>query len=111
MSTAASTSKWIATEPGVRRKDVAAGERLYQMLVHFDAGATTAVHSHPHEQVIHVITGRLRLLLSEGATEISADESICLAGNRPHGAEAPVETLVVDTFNPPREDLIAKDNM
>ncbi len=110
MSTATATaSKWIPTEPGVRRKTIAVGERLFQMLVHFDAGATTQSHSHPHEQVIHVISGKLRLIMPDETVEIAAGESYVLLSNRPHGAKALAETLVVDTFNPPREDLIAKD--
>ncbi len=100
---------WIDTAPGVRRRTIAVGERLFQMLVEFRAGASTPSHSHPHEQVIHVIRGRLRLLLAKGSVEVRAGESYCLGENVSHGAEAPVETLVLDSFSPPREDLIALD--
>ena len=32
-----------------------------------------------------------------------------LAPNVPHGAEALERSAVLDTFNPPREDLLAQD--
>jgi quercetin dioxygenase-like cupin family protein len=102
-------SPWIETAPGVRRRTIAVGERLFQMLVEFEAGSSTVPHSHPHEQVIHVIRGKLRLLMSDETVEISAGESFCIASGRPHGAEAPVATLVLDSFSPPREDLMLLD--
>ena len=102
-------SQWIKPAPGVRRRTIAVGDRLFQMLVEFEAGASTESHSHPHEQVIHVIRGKLRLILSDGTVEVSAGESYCLRSNVPHGAEAPGDTLVLDSFSPPREDLIALD--
>jgi quercetin dioxygenase-like cupin family protein len=66
-------------------------------------------HSHPHEQVIHVIRGRLRLILTDGIADVPAGESFVLRSNVPHGAEAPIDTLLLDSFSPPREDLIALD--
>jgi quercetin dioxygenase-like cupin family protein len=103
-------SQWIKTAPGVRRRTIAVGEKLFQMLVEFEAGASTASHSHPHEQVIHVLRGKLRLILEDGNLEVSAGESYVLGSNVPHGAEAPVDTLVLDSFSPPREDLIEQDS-
>ena len=101
--------QWIKTAPGVRRRTIAVGDKLFQMLVEFEPGAATASHSHPHEQVIHVLRGKLRLILTDGTVEVCAGESFCLRSNVPHGAEAPVATLVLDSFSPPREDLLALD--
>jgi quercetin dioxygenase-like cupin family protein len=104
-------SQWIKTAPGVRRRTVAVGERLFQMLVEFEPGASTPTHAHPHEQVIHVIRGGLRLMLADGTVELSTGESYWLLSNVPHGAEAQTGALLLDTFSPPREDLIAQDAM
>lgn len=97
--------------PGVRRRTLASGRGMMQMVVEFGAGATLPEHRHPHEQVTHVTRGRLRLILHGGAEthELAAGESFYLASNVPHAAEAPEEAVVVDTFNPPREDLLARD--
>ena len=41
--------------------------------------------------------------------DLGPGESICLASNVPHGAEALEDTVVADTFSPPREDLLEQD--
>ncbi len=97
--------------PGVRRRTLASGQGMMQMVVTFAAGATLPEHRHPHEQVTHVISGRLRLILHAGSEthELAAGDSFYLASNVPHAAEAPEDAVVLDTFNPPREDLLARD--
>ncbi len=96
--------------PGVHRRTLAVGRGMMQMTVTFAAGAALPEHRHPHEQVTHVVRGRLRLLLHGGREthELSAGESFYLASDVPHAAEAPEEATVVDTFNPPREDLLVQ---
>ena len=41
--------------------------------------------------------------------ELKAGEAYYLASNVPHGVETIEETTVLDTFSPPREDLLAMD--
>ena len=103
------SSPWINTAPGVRRRTIAVGDRLFQMFVEFQAGASTPPHAHPHEQVIHVVRGELHLTVAGENVQIAAGESYVLRSNVPHGAMAPVDTLLLDSFSPPREDLIALD--
>ena len=102
---------WIDMTPGVRRRTLASGTALMQMLVTFQAGSRLPEHSHPHEQVAFVVSGRLRFLLNGGSEvrNLGPGESICLASNVPHGAEALEDTVVADTFSPPREDLLEQD--
>jgi quercetin dioxygenase-like cupin family protein len=100
---------WISMREGIRRRTIAAGERMMQMLVVLDRGAHLPEHQHPHEQLTHVLRGRLRFLIAGEARELGPGESVCLPGGTPHGADALEETLVIDTFSPPREDLLAED--
>ncbi len=97
--------------PGVRRRTLASGEGMMQMIVTFAAGAKLPEHRHPHEQVTFVVSGRLRLILHAGGEthDLAAGESFYLASNVPHAAEATEDATVLDTFNPPREDLLARD--
>ena len=97
---------------GVRRRTLVSGQTMMQMLVEFHAGSRLPAHQHPHEQLTHVLTGRLRFTLDgpDGETrDVGAGESIYLASNVPHAAEALEPSAVVDTFSPPREDLLAQD--
>jgi quercetin dioxygenase-like cupin family protein len=101
--------RWITMVPGIRRRTLAAGEQMMQMLVTLDAGSHLPQHQHPHEQLTYVLHGRLRFLLAGVPRELGAGQSLCIPGGTPHAADALEDTLVVDTFSPPREDLLAQD--
>jgi quercetin dioxygenase-like cupin family protein len=103
------SERWIEMVPGIRRHTLASGERLMLMIVQLDAGSHLPEHHHPHEQLTHVLRGRLRLTLAGEPHELSAGDSLLLPSNAPHAADALEDTLVLDTFSPPREDLLALD--
>jgi len=101
--------RWITMVPGIRRRTVAAGEQMQQMLVTLDIGSHLPEHQHPHEQITHVLRGRLHLTVAHVLHELVAGQSLCIPGGTPHAADVPEDTLVIDTFSPPREDLLAED--
>jgi quercetin dioxygenase-like cupin family protein len=101
--------RWIEIVPGIRRRTLASGERLHQALVQLDAGSRLPEHSHPHEQVTHVLRGRLRLVVAGVPHELGPGESALAPGGAPHAADALEESLVIDTWSPPREDMLAQD--
>ena len=104
-----SQNPWIAICPGIKRRTIAHGEKMYQMLAQLDAGSRMSPHQHPHEQIAHVLSGRMRLIVDGTAHELIAGQAFYLASNVPHGVETIEETMVLDTFSPPREDLLALD--
>ena len=101
--------RWITMVPGIRRRTVAAGEQMMQMLVVLDAGSHLPEHQNPHEQITHLLRGRLRLTRANVPRELVAGQSLCIPGGTLHAADALEDTLVIDTFSPPREDLLAQD--
>lgn len=100
---------WIDMVPGIRRQTITTGATMYQMRARLDAGSRLPEHSHPQEQITHVISGRLRMNVSGEPHELGPGESLYLPSNVPHGAETIEDTLVIDTFSPPREDYLAID--
>ena len=100
---------WIEMTRGVRRRTLVSGTALMQMVVEFEAGTRLPAHQHPHEQVTHVLAGVLRFTVDGETRDVRAGESIYLPSDMPHGAEALERSAVVDTFSPPREDLLAQD--
>src|SRR5262245_32481153 len=102
-------NSWITMFPGVRRHTLVAGEHMMQIEVALDRGAQVPEHRHPHEQIAHVVRGRLRLTLAGAAHDLDPGESLYIPGDAPHSAHALEDTLVVDTFSPPREDMLAED--
>jgi quercetin dioxygenase-like cupin family protein len=104
-----SSERWITMVPGIRRRTLVAGEQMMQMVVTLDAGSRLPEHQHPHEQITYCISGRLRLLLAGVAHELTAGQALHIPSHTPHAADVLEDTLVIDTFSPPREDLLAED--
>ncbi|NJN18397.1 MAG: cupin domain-containing protein [Oscillochloris sp.] len=100
---------WIEMLPGVRRRRLAATTQLYQMEVRLDAGAEVPVHKHPHEQISHLLSGRLQFHLGGTIREINPGDTVIIPGNTSHAVVALAESIVIDTFSPPRTDYLAGD--
>jgi quercetin dioxygenase-like cupin family protein len=101
---------WIEISPGIKRQTITHGASMYQMVAKLDAGSRMPEHRHPQEQIAHIIKGRMRLIVSGVPHELTTGESYYLASNVPHGVETIDETVVLDTFSPPRDDYLAKDS-
>lgn len=82
---------------------------MYQMIAELAAGSKMPEHQHPQEQIIHILSGRMRVLVEGATRELGPGESYYLASNVPHGVETLEDTRVLDTFSPPRHEYIALD--
>jgi len=80
-----------------------------EMLVRWDfrKGAVAARHSHPHEQIVIMVTGRLRLVVGSTELIMESGDIVVIPPNIPHEAHAIEDTIVIDVFSPPREDFIS----
>ncbi|MGB9751777.1 MAG: cupin domain-containing protein [Roseiflexus castenholzii] len=101
--------RWFEVAPGIRRRTIAVTGRMQQILVELDQGARLPEHRHPHEQITHLISGRLRFFIEGKVREVTPGDTVALPGNMPHGVEALEASLAIDTFSPPREDMLAQD--
>jgi quercetin dioxygenase-like cupin family protein len=95
--------------PGITRRTVANGKTMYQMIATLVAGSRMPAHSHPQEQIVHILEGEMRLIVDGVPHELSTGDSFYLASNIPHGVETVLPTRVLDTFSPPRDDYLAMD--
>lgn len=100
---------WIDICPGIKRQTVTSGKTMYQMLALLDAGSKMPEHRHPQEQVVHILAGRMKLIVEGTAHELAPGDSFYLASNVPHGVETMEDTRVLDTFSPPRDEYLARD--
>ena len=100
---------WIEICPGIKRRTQASGQTMYQMMAHLDAGSRMPEHKHPNEQIVHILSGRMRLIVEGTPQELVTGDSFYLASNVPHGVETLEETHVLDTFSPPRDEYLAAD--
>jgi len=70
-----------------------------------EAGSELPEHSHPHEQVLTVIKGKLVLTI-EGKTQILEPGSVAvIPANAKHSGKAITECRCIDVFYPVREDF------
>ena len=94
---------------GITRRTVAHGKTMYQMVATLAAGSIMPAHSHPQEQVVHILDGKMRLIVDGVPHELSTGESFYLASNVSHSVETLSATRVLDTFSPPRDEYLAID--
>jgi quercetin dioxygenase-like cupin family protein len=100
---------WIALCPGIKRRTMTSGKTMYQMVAELEAGSRMPEHRHPQEQVVHILQGRMRLMVEGHPHELATGDSFYLASNVPHGVETIENTRVLDTFSPPRDEYLALD--
>lgn len=100
---------WIELCPGIKRRTQTSGKEMYQMVALLDAGSQMPEHKHSSEQIVHILSGRMRLIVDGEPHELAAGDSFYLNSNVPHAVETLEETRVLDTFSPPRNEYLAAD--
>lgn len=71
------------------------------------AGAHFAPHSHPHEQIVWVLKGKMEFRMGQERRVMVAGDLAVIPGGVEHEGSYPEDTEVVDIFSPPREDFLA----
>ena len=82
------------------------GENIMLSFVKLNPNATVPSHSHPHEQMALVLSGRLEVTIGNKSRLLKEGDVFIV----PSGVEHDVknlksETQVLDIFSPPREDF------
>ena len=67
-------------------------------------GARVPVHDHPHEQLGYVLEGELVLEIDGVEHRLRPGDAYRIAGGTPHAAWSDGPCLVLDVFQPVRED-------
>ena len=88
-----------------RRMIVGTNEMLVRW--EFRKGAIAALHSHPNEQIVMMIEGKLRLKVGNTDTTMMPGDIVVIPPDVPHEARALEDTVVLDIFSPPREDFLS----
>lgn len=89
--------------PGLRARIVHT-DRTSQSWVEIDAGATFPEHSHPHEQTVNVLDGRLELTVSGETYVLVPGTVFIISPHAPHSGRALERCQVLDVFSPARDD-------
>jgi quercetin dioxygenase-like cupin family protein len=71
-------------------------------------GCIVPRHSHHNEQITYILEGALKFWVDGKEIVVNAGEVLTIPPHMPHKAEALVDTVDLDVFNPPRADWINK---
>jgi quercetin dioxygenase-like cupin family protein len=94
-------------EPGLKRRVLAYNEKLFLVEHEMAKGWVGTLHSHPHDQIVYVIHGHLKVTCQGKMFELRTGDTFAVRGGVEHGASAVEESLVIDVFTPWREDYLA----
>lgn len=97
----------FSPEPGLRRRVLAHNEKMMLVEHRMEPTWVGARHSHPHDQTVYIVEGRLRVWCGGDEFEARAGDSFVVRGGVEHSARALGEpTVVLDVFTPYREDYL-----
>ena len=84
------------------------GQNVMLARVLLKKGCIVPEHSHHNEQITYILQGALKFGIDGKEIVVNAGEVLTIPPNMPHWAEALVDTVDLDIFNPPRADWINK---
>ena len=92
---------------GATRKVLSYSKNLMACELTFQKGAVGALHSHPHEQIGYIVSGRL-VYQEEGQEDkvLGTGDTYYVAPNVVHGVKILEDTKLLDIFTPMREDFV-----
>jgi unsaturated pyranuronate lyase len=94
--------------PGVIRRTLCSGERVTLGEFTLAKGSVVPLHSHEHEQVGYVASGRVVFTIGGEARELHAGDSYLAASDEPHMVTALEDSIAIDIFAPVRTEYLDK---
>jgi enamine deaminase RidA (YjgF/YER057c/UK114 family)/quercetin dioxygenase-like cupin family protein len=94
-------------EPGLKRHILANNPELMLVEHHAEEGWAGARHSHPHHQLVYIVSGHLRVDVGGKTFEVRAGDSFVVDGGVEHQARALAPSVMLDVFTPTRKDYLS----
>ena len=92
--------------PGVVRRVMNHGEKTMLVELHLARGAVVPEHTHPHEQIGYLASGKLEFRVGDETRVIEAGDSWLAPGSVPHFVRVLEDAVAIDIFSPIREDFL-----
>jgi quercetin dioxygenase-like cupin family protein len=99
-----SDARNFTPEPGMKRQVLAHSDQLMLVRHYFEEGWVGVRHSHPHHQLVYVVSGAIRADVAGRVFDVRSGDSFVVDGGVEHQASALEESEVLDVFTPVRED-------
>lgn len=84
------------------------GQTMTLSFVDIKKGTQLPMHSHPHEQITHILEGELEMTIGGEKMFLTPGTVHVIPGNTPHDAFAHSDCKVIDAFSPVREDYVVE---
>ncbi|MHA1753340.1 MAG: cupin domain-containing protein [Candidatus Helarchaeota archaeon] len=96
--------KEIEAIDGIFRKTLVYSDQMMMVQFKLLKGANLPVHSHPHEQMGFIISGKLEFNVNGKSEILNPGDSYLVKSNIEHGAKVLETAVVIDIFTPARDD-------
>jgi quercetin dioxygenase-like cupin family protein len=93
-------------EPGLTRLVGAYNDKLFLAEHRMEKDWVGVAHSHPHDQMAYVVSGRLLVRAGAETFEVGPGDTFVIRGGVEHQASAMEPSVVIDVFTPLREDYV-----
>lgn len=80
------------------------GQQLTTGWVTIEKGSTLQLHHHPHEQITIMLEGKLEMQIGDKKVLLEKGMIQVIPSMVPHSAIALEDCILIDVFNPVRED-------
>lgn len=97
----------FSPEAGLSRQVLAFTDKLMLVRHLMEKGWVGARHSHPHEQLVYIISGHVRFSAAGSTFDARSGDSFVVPGGIEHEASALEPSEVLDVFTPCREEYAA----
>ncbi len=97
---------WEELGNGVKRKIMAYDEQLMLVKVDFEKGAIGTIHNHPHLQLSYVAKGSFEVTMGDDKKILNEGDVFFAPTLVFHGVVCLEAGLLIDIFNPHREDFL-----
>ena len=98
---------WLKVDPGVERMIMGYNKDLMMVKVKFEKDAIGTLHSHPHIQSTYIAKGKFEVTIDGKTSLLREGDSFFVESTLMHGVVCKEEGLLIDIFNPCREDFLS----
>lgn len=100
--------EWEPAGEGVTRQIVGYNEDIMMVKVKFEKGGVGTAHTHKHTQVTYVVSGAFEFTIGDEKKVVKAGDALYMEPNVEHGCVCLEAGLLIDCFNPYRNDFLKK---
>jgi len=97
---------WDKIDEKISRKIMSYNEDLMLVKVAFKQGGVGTIHQHPHLQISYVASGVFEITIGEDTKTLKTGDVYFVPSDVLHGAVCIEDGLLIDVFNPMREDFV-----